>query len=106
MRIDFQYPPQPADPERTLGQNDDAANCPPSPAAVASTGEDLAQLSGARAQVASLTAQASQLPEIRQERVEALRQALADKRYLPDLRNVAGAMLEWMLQRPADLRKI
>jgi flagellar biosynthesis anti-sigma factor FlgM len=60
----------------------------------ASLGADQAQLSGAGAQVTALTAQVLQLPEVRQARVQALRQAVEAGTYAPDPRAVAGAVLD------------
>jgi len=64
-------------------------------------GEDQAQLSGTHAQVEALAAQASQLPEVREERVQALRQAIDGGRYQASPENVAGAMFLHMMAGPA-----
>jgi len=56
-------------------------------------GQDQAQLSGGHAQVAALAAQAAQLPEVREERVHALRQAVESGQYGPSPETVAGALL-------------
>ncbi len=64
-------------------------------------GEDQAQLSGAHLQVQALAAQASQLPEVRQERVSALRQAVESGNYSPSPEQVAGALLSHMMAEPA-----
>jgi flagellar biosynthesis anti-sigma factor FlgM len=56
-------------------------------------GEDQAQLSGTHAQVQALVGQALQLPEIRQEKVQALRQAVVAGKYQPSASDVAGALL-------------
>jgi len=56
-------------------------------------GEDQAQLSGMHAQVQVLVGQALQLPEIRQERVQALRQAVTSGKYQASADDVAGALL-------------
>lgn len=61
------------------------------------TGEDQTNLCGAHAQVDALTAQASQLPEIRLERVQALRQVLLRGQYNPLLEQVAGAIVDSMI---------
>jgi len=109
MRIDPNYAPQDYGSRATLeGNRSDAGNS----ASALSTdptarnlgedlgrdqggdlGEDQAQLSGAHAQVSGLTAQASQLPEIRQQRVQALRQALENGQYHASPQQVAGAVL-------------
>jgi flagellar biosynthesis anti-sigma factor FlgM len=60
-------------------------------------GEDQAQLSGAHIQIAVLTAQASQLPEVRQERVQALRDAMQSGRYAASPEQVAGAVIGHMV---------
>jgi flagellar biosynthesis anti-sigma factor FlgM len=62
-------------------------------AASSALGEDQAQLSGAHVQIQALVGQALQLPEIRQERVQALRQAVASGKYQPSPQEVAGALL-------------
>jgi len=92
MRIDFQYNPQPlVEADQTRSQSAPAANPPATPAA-----EDQAQCSG-QPQVGVLAAQASQLPEIREQRVQALRQAVASGSYNPDPDQVADAMLAEMI---------
>lgn len=96
MRIDFQYTPQPPEPERNRAQKIDVGQRSMAETVPASAAEDQAQLSGAHTQVAALAAQAQQLPEMRQKRVDALRQAIESGRYQPDAHKVAGAMVEWM----------
>lgn len=59
--------------------------------------EDQAQLSGAHAQVQALAAQASQLPEVRHQRVESLRQAIVGGQYRADSQQVAGAIVDHMI---------
>lgn len=59
-------------------------------------GEDQAQLSGAHTQVLALSAQVAQLPEIRQERVQALRQAVESGQYRVSPEQVAGAVFAHM----------
>jgi flagellar biosynthesis anti-sigma factor FlgM len=66
-----------------------------------SLGEDQAQLSGAHTQVQALAAQAAQLPEVRQEKVQALRQAIGAGRYHVSPEKVADAMLGQMTAGPA-----
>ena len=63
--------------------------------------EDQAQFSGAHIQVAALAAQASQLPEIREERISALRQVVQSGNYVADPENVAAAMMDHMISRAA-----
>jgi flagellar biosynthesis anti-sigma factor FlgM len=59
-------------------------------------GDDKAQLSGAGAQVTALTAQALQLPEVRQERVQALRQAVQSGIYAVNPQTVAGSIVDYL----------
>jgi flagellar biosynthesis anti-sigma factor FlgM len=94
MRIDSNQGPQPlSESNRSSSQNTVGASNVSSYA----IGEDQAQLSGAHAQVEALAAQASQLPEIREERVLALRQAVASGRYAPSPEQVAGAVFNSMV---------
>lgn len=92
MRIDSSHGAQ-ALPESQAANS--AASSKPGAAAGASSalGEDQAQLSGAHVQIQALVGQALQLPEIRQERVQALRQAVASGKYQPSPQEVAGALL-------------
>ena len=63
---------------------------------------DQAQLSGTHIQVQALVAQASQLPEVRQEKVTALREAVQAGQYRPNPANIAhGLMSEMLLSRTA-----
>lgn len=99
MRIDLNHGPQPTpESDRTSFNN-------PTPAGSTSVGnalgEDQAQLSGAHAQVEALAAQASQLPEVRGERVHALRQAIQSGNYRTSPEQVAGAMFAHMTAEPA-----
>lgn len=64
-------------------------------------GEDQASLSGAQAEVRVLAAQVLQFPEIRQEKVSALRQVVLDGKYKPSSSQIAGAVLAHMLAIPA-----
>jgi flagellar biosynthesis anti-sigma factor FlgM len=84
----------------------------PSPASAATTastssvlgsvlGEDQAQLSGAHVQVQALTAQVLQFPEIRQEKVNTLRQLVLGGSYQPSANQLAEAVLAHMLAPPA-----
>jgi flagellar biosynthesis anti-sigma factor FlgM len=109
MRIDLNYGPQ-AMPEstRTDAQNGTAAHRSPSIStgdvsgalSAGGNGEDQAHLSGAHGEVEALAAQAAQLPEVRQGRVQALRQILVRGEYQPAPEQVAGAMLESMTVAP------
>ena len=58
---------------------------------------DQAQLSGAHIQVQALAAQASQLPEVRAEKVSALREAVQSGNYRPNPSNIAGGLISEML---------
>jgi flagellar biosynthesis anti-sigma factor FlgM len=99
MRIDLNYGPPPL-PEAK-------GNGAPNPGVTsASAGnlldvEDQAQLSAAHSQVQAMVAQATQLPEIREERVQSLRQAVQGGHYQPNPEKVAGAMLVHMTAGPA-----
>ncbi len=55
--------------------------------------QDRTQLSDAHAQVQTLVAEAAHLPEIRQEKVQSIRQAMAGGIYRPVPQQTAGAML-------------
>lgn len=59
--------------------------------------EDQAQLSSTQAQVNALAGQAAQLPEIREQRVLALRQAVESGQYSPSAEQVAGAVFNSMI---------
>jgi flagellar biosynthesis anti-sigma factor FlgM len=59
---------------------------------VGDLGQDHAQLSGGHMLVQTLAAQTAQLPEVREERVSALRQAIQSGSYHPSPADVAGAM--------------
>jgi flagellar biosynthesis anti-sigma factor FlgM len=60
-------------------------------------GEDSAQISGIHVQVQALVAQALQLPEVRQEKVNALRQSVLGGSYQPSSSQVAEAVFGHML---------
>jgi flagellar biosynthesis anti-sigma factor FlgM len=64
-------------------------------------GEDQAQLSGTLAQVQGLAAQVSQFPEVREEKVNALRQVVNSGGYQPSSDQVAGALFDHMIEAPA-----
>jgi len=100
MRIDLNHGPQSSIETNRSGTQSTGAAASSSANRVVS-GEDQAELSGAHAQVQALVAQASQLPEIRQERVHALRQAVQSGHYQPSPEQVAGAMFAHMIAGPA-----
>lgn len=94
MRIDSSYATQPTVETNSSPQPSTAAA---GSAATRSPVDDQTQLSGAHAQAASLVTQTLQLPEVRQERVAALRQAVAGGSYRPASESVAHAMLSHMI---------
>jgi len=98
MRIDLNYGSQ-ATPEsnRSNSPSPAAAASSTSAASEASLGGDQAQLSGAHAEVQTLAAQAAQLPEVREERVHALRQALESGQYQTSTGLVAGALVDHLI---------
>jgi flagellar biosynthesis anti-sigma factor FlgM len=99
MRIDSNHGAQPLAENQAASQaaNGAASAKAQSTAAAAAgssaLGEDQAQLSGAHVQIQALVGQALQLPEVRQERVQALRQAVVAGKYQPSANDVAGALL-------------
>lgn len=100
MRIDLNHGPQPL-PETNRSTTQSPGAPVRSSASHALGGEDQAELSGAHAQVQALVAQASQLPEVRAERVHALRQAIQDGHYQSIPEKVAGALFAHMIAEPA-----
>ncbi len=93
MRIDFNPGTQPLpESSRSSTQSSLASTSAAGTAASSPLGEDQAQFSGAHVQVQSLVAQALQLPEIRQEKVNALRQAVLGGNYQPSSEKVAEAL--------------
>ncbi|HXY78130.1 MAG TPA: flagellar biosynthesis anti-sigma factor FlgM [Candidatus Acidoferrales bacterium] len=97
MRIDLNYGPQQIqESDRSSAQTTTAAGA----AASNPLGEDQAQLSGAHVQVAALAAQASHLPEVREERVQALRQAIQSGHYQVSPEKVASALMVQMVGQP------
>jgi flagellar biosynthesis anti-sigma factor FlgM len=63
--------------------------------------EDQAQLSGTLAQLQGLATQGSQLPEVRAEKVNALRQVVESGSYQPSSAQVAGALFDHMIEAQA-----
>jgi len=98
MRINFNYEPQPAPENKITGSQPGNAGAASN---VPGTGEDQAQLSGIHARVEALVDEASRLPEIRQERVQALRQLVDGGGYHPRPENVAEAMMTETMAGPA-----
>jgi flagellar biosynthesis anti-sigma factor FlgM len=98
MRIDVNHEPQTLpETSRSSAQSTSAAAAASASASRVLGGEDQTDLSGAHAQVLALVAQASQLPEIREERVQALRQAVERGGYSTSPEAVAGALVAHML---------
>jgi flagellar biosynthesis anti-sigma factor FlgM len=95
MRIDLNSPPQPSH-DSNRSRTSSASNDGPS-ASHRLAGEDQAQLSGIHARGQALAAQISQLPEVRQEWVEALRQAIQNGQYQTSPEKVAGALFDHMI---------
>jgi flagellar biosynthesis anti-sigma factor FlgM len=100
MRIDSNQGAQP------LAENNRSTHSSPVSAdtrASSSTvfGEDSTQISGIHVQVQALVARALQLPEVRQEKVSALRQSVLGGSYQPSSSQVAEAVFEHMLVSPA-----
>jgi flagellar biosynthesis anti-sigma factor FlgM len=100
MRIDPNQAAQPAlESGRSASQS--VATTESRTSGVNPLGEDQTQLSGAHAQVQTLAAQAAQLPEIRQEKVNALRQVVAGGSYQPSSQTVAEALFAHMVVEAA-----
>lgn len=93
MRIDLTHTPQATPQSDRIRSSSAGGNA----TAKTQAAEDQAQLSGAHAQVEALAAEASQLPEVRQERVEALRLAVMGGQYQSDPQKVAGALVAHMI---------
>jgi negative regulator of flagellin synthesis FlgM len=99
MRIDANHGALPlSESGNTATQNNQAASAS---ASSGLTGQDQAQLSGAHTQVQALAAQVAQLPEVRQERVHALRLAVQGGNYRPSPESLAEAIVSHMLVEPA-----
>jgi len=103
MRIHSNPGSEPLESGRVESQNSANASAASRSATAQSQalGEDQAQLSGTHVQVQALAAQASQLPEVRQEKVSALRQAILGGSYHPDPEQVADALLSHMYVQAA-----
>ena len=101
MRIDLNQGAQQLPESGRTAQQSPANSGPGATASGSVLGEDQAQLSGAHVQVQALTAQALQFPEIRQEKVNALRQVVVDGTYRPDSKQVAEALFSHLQVMPA-----
>jgi flagellar biosynthesis anti-sigma factor FlgM len=99
MRINLTHTPQATPQSDRIRAQSSAAGG--NSAAKTQVAEDNAQLSGAHAQVEALAAEALQLPEVRQERVEALRLAVMGGQYQSDPQKVAGALAAHMMMPAA-----
>jgi flagellar biosynthesis anti-sigma factor FlgM len=99
MRIDLNEQPQ-LFAETEVSSRERVTGTYAASASDACASEDQAELSGVRAQVRALAAQAARLPEVRQERVQALRQTIERGLYCPGPARVAGAILEHMITGP------
>ncbi|MGC2447992.1 MAG: flagellar biosynthesis anti-sigma factor FlgM, partial [Candidatus Sulfotelmatobacter sp.] len=97
-RIDLHYGPQQTTESDRNSQSSQAANSASNQAEV---GQDQTRFSGAHAQVQALAAQAVQLPEVRQDKVDALRQAIQSGQYQADPQQTAGALFTQMQCSPA-----
>ncbi len=94
MRIDFHYGPQTvSETDRSTARN---STTTANSAASKVPAEDDSQLLGAHAQVQALAAQASTLPEVREDRVQSLRLAIQNGHYQACPENIAGALLSHM----------
>jgi len=101
MRIDPNQGSQPLG-ESGRASSQSAANAETATAAANhALGEDQAHLSGMHVQAQVLTAQALQFPEIRQEKVDALRQVVDSGSYRPAAGQVANAIFEHLAQPAA-----
>ncbi len=97
MRIDSNHSGQtvaegtpPTASAQTAGSNAAASG---GPSVNSNLNEDQAQLSGTHVLVQALVAAAAQLPDVRQEKVSALRQAVQSGDYSPDPEQVAGSLV-------------
>jgi flagellar biosynthesis anti-sigma factor FlgM len=95
MRIDLNLGPQPL-PESNRSSTP-VSGGPVNSSGGALSGEDQAQLSGSHAQVLALVTQASQLPEVREERIHVLRQAIQSGQYQSSPEKVAGALFAHLI---------
>ena len=93
MRIDLNHGPQVGEANSSPSQKAAAA---PRTAPNRGAGDDQAELSTAGAQVQALVGQASQLPDVRLERVQSLRQAILNGSYRPGAEPVAHAVFDHM----------
>lgn len=94
MRIDPNLAPQLPETSRSStqgsGQPVRSSGSAPGP-------EDQTQLSGSHTQVLALVARASQFPEVREERIHILRQAIQSGQYQASPEKVAGAIFAHLI---------
>jgi flagellar biosynthesis anti-sigma factor FlgM len=88
-------------PESGRTKNSSLASADAQASASSAPGEDSTQLSGTHIQVQALVAQALQFPEVRQEKVNALRQLVESGSYQPSAQQVGDALFDHMLVSPA-----
>lgn len=101
MRIDPNQAAQAASESSSRSSSQSSASADSRASASSPLGEDQAQLSDVHVQAQTLAAQASQLPEVREEKVNALRQAVLDGSYQPSSTEVAGALFAHMVVQAA-----
>jgi flagellar biosynthesis anti-sigma factor FlgM len=100
MRIDGNQTAQPL-PESGRSANSGPAGSEAASSAGSPLGEDQARFSGGQGQIQALVGQALQFPEIREEKVNALRQAVLGGTYQASSKQFADAMFVHMLVAPA-----
>lgn len=104
MRINPDYGAREPENSRTENQNAQATGPNSSSVvngSISGVNEDQALFSSGHAQVQALAAQALQLPELRLERVQALRQAVTNGSYTPSAEDVAGAIVSQLIEHQA-----
>ncbi|MGA3349525.1 MAG: flagellar biosynthesis anti-sigma factor FlgM [Candidatus Sulfotelmatobacter sp.] len=98
MRIDSNPGAQPLPAATGSGNPTTAAAEARSSPSSGTLGEDQAQLSGVHVQIQALVAQVAQLPEINQEKVNALRQSVVAGTYRASPERIADAMFSDMVE--------
>lgn len=97
MRIDLQQGPQQA-PETSGSSGQSSSNAVAARNSVG-LGQDHALFSGTHVQVQALAALAAQLPEVRAEKVQALRESVHNGTYKAQPNEIAGALVNEMVFR-------
>lgn len=100
MRIDLNSQTQPL-PESNRTSNSSTAASSTASSTNSPLGDDQANLSGSHVQIQSLAAQVLQFPEVRQEKVNALRQVVLNGSYQPTSKQIANALLSHLSASPA-----